>query len=220
MDRMRTGYTGRRARPPVHDPVEGNARLTSGTAVVLLVLLAAEGVTILRIRGLISAHVFIGMLLVPPVLVKTCSTVYRFARYYRGAAEFREKGPPPILLRMLGPFVVLLTFAVLATGIALVFVGPSLRSQALFLHKASFLLWLAAMTVHVLGHLLETARVAPRDWMHRTRRSVTGAGLRQWTIAASLVVGLLLGLLVLGRVAPWQASVPSAGRSSIPSAGR
>jgi hypothetical protein len=220
MDRMQTGHTGRGARRPVHDPVEANARLTSGTAVVLLVLLAAEGVTILRIRGLISVHVFIGMLLVPPVLVKTCSTVYRFARYYLGADEFREKGPPPVLLRMLGPFVVLLTFAVLASGIALVFVGAALRSQMLFLHKASFLLWLAAMTVHVLGHLLDTARVAPRDWVHRTRRSVTGAGLRQWTIAASLVVGLLLGLLVLGRVAPWQGSAPYRGRSSIPSAGR
>lgn len=220
MDRMRTGHTGRRARRPVHDPVEANARLTSGTAVVLLVLLAVEGVTILRIRGLISVHVFIGMLLVPPVLVKTCSTVYRFARYYAGAAEFRDKGPPPILLRMLGPFVVLLTFAVLASGVALLFVGPSLRSQVLFLHKASFLLWLAAMTVHVLGHLLDMARVAPRDWVRRTRRNVTGAGLRQWTIAASLVVGLLLGLLVLGRVAPWQGSVPYRGRSSIPSAGR
>jgi hypothetical protein len=190
--------------------------LTAGTAVVLLALLAAEGVTILRIRGLISVHIFIGMLLVPPVLVKTCSTVYRFARYYRGSAEFRRKGPPPMLLRMLGPFVVLLTFTVLATGIALLFVGPSLRSQVLFLHKASFILWLAAMTIHVLGRLLDTARPAPRDWMHRTRRSVTGAGLRQWTIAASLVVGLLLGLLVLGRAAPWQGSVPSAGRASVP----
>jgi hypothetical protein len=220
MDKMRTRHAGRRARRPVHDAVESNARLTAGTAVVLLVLLAVEGVTILRIRGLISVHVFIGMLLVPPVLVKTCSTVYRFARYYRGAAEFREKGPPPILLRLLGPFVVLLTFAVLASGIALVFVGAALRSQVLFLHKASFVLWLAAMTVHVLGHLLETARVAPRDWVRRTRRSVTGAGLRQWTIAASLVVGLLLGLLILGRTAPWQASVPPAGRSPIPSARR
>jgi hypothetical protein len=220
MDGMRTGHTGRRARRPVHDPVEANARLTSGTAVVLLVLLAAEGITILQIHGLISEHVFIGMLLVPPVLVKTCSTLYRFARYYLGADEFRENGPPPILLRMLGPFVVLLTFAVLASGIALVFVGAALRSQALFLHKASFVLWLAAMTVHVLGHLLDTARVAPRDWMHRTRRSVTGAGLRQWTIAASLVVGLLLGLLFLSRVAPWQAPAPSAGRSSVSSAGR
>jgi hypothetical protein len=220
MDRMRAGHTGRRARRPVHDPVEANARLTSGTAVVLLVLLAAEGITILQIHGLISEHVFIGMLLVPPVLVKTCSTVYRFARYYLGAPEFRQKGPPPILLRMLGPFVVLLTFAVLASGIALLLVGPSLRSQVLFLHKASFVLWLAAMTVHVLGHLLDTARVAPRDWMHRTRRQVTGAGLRQWTIAASLVVGLLLGLLFLSRVAPWRASARSAGRSSVSSAGR
>lgn len=220
MDRTRTRYAGRRARRPVHDPVEANARLTSGTAVVLLVLLAAEGVTILRIRGLISEHVFIGMVLVPPVLVKACSTAYRFARYYLGAAEFRRKGPPPVLLRLLGPFVVLLTFAVLASGIALLFVGASLRSQVLFLHKASFVLWLAAMTVHVLGHLLDTARVAPRDWVHRTRREVTGAGLRQWTIAASLVVGLLLGLLVLGRAAPWRAPVPAAGRSAVSSAGR
>jgi hypothetical protein len=220
MDRMRTGYAGRRARRPAHDAVESNARLTAGTAVVLLVLLAIEGVTILRIRGLISVHLFVGMLLIPPVLVKTCSTGYRFARYYRGSAEFRSKGPPPILLRMLGPFVVLLTFAVLASGIALLFVGPSLRSQVLFLHKASFILWLAAMTVHVLGHLLDTARVAPRDWVHRTRRSVTGAGLRQWTIAASLVAGLLLGLLVLGRTAPWQGSKPQAGHSSVSSARR
>jgi hypothetical protein len=68
------------------------------------------------------------------------------------------------------------------------------------------------MTVHVLGHLPDTARVAPRDWRHRTRREVTGAGLRHPAIAASLVVGLLLGLLVLGRAAPWLASVSRAGR--------
>lgn len=212
MDRMRIRPAGRRTRLPAHDPAEANARLTAGAAVVLLVLLAAEGITILRVRGLLSEHVFIGMLLVPPVLLKTCSTVYRFARYYLRAPEFRQKGPPPILLRMLGPLVVLLTFAVLASGVALLFTGGSLRSQVLFLHKASFVLWLAAMTVHVLGHLLDTARVAPRDWMHRTRRDVTGAGLRHPTIAASLVVGVLLGLLVLGRVAPWLASVPAAGR--------
>jgi len=35
----------------VYDPVEANARLTAGTAAVLLVLLAAEGVTILRSTG-------------------------------------------------------------------------------------------------------------------------------------------------------------------------
>ena len=173
------------------DPVESNARLTGGLAAVLFVLLAAEGVTILQIRGLLPEHVFIGMLLVPPVLVKTASTTYRFARYYLGAPAFRRKGPPPALLRLLGPFVVLLTFAVLATGIALMLVGPSLRGELLTLHKASFILWIIAMTVHVLGHLADTARLAPRDWMRRTRRQVTGASARQWTIAASLVAGVL-----------------------------
>jgi hypothetical protein len=212
MDKTRTRPSGgRRERLPVLDPVESNARLTGGMAAVLFVLLAAEGLTILQIRGLLSEHVFIGMLLVPPVLVKTGSTTYRFARYYLGTPAFRQKGPPAALLRLLGPFVVLLTFAVLATGIALLLVGPSLRGQMLTLHKASFILWIIAMTVHVLGHLADTARLAPRDWMRRTRRQVTGASARQWTIAASLVAGVLLGLLFLGRVAPWLASVTRLG---------
>src|SRR5487761_1574006 len=211
VDTTRTRHPGRRARLPAADPVESNARLTAGIAAVLLVLLAAEGLTILRVRGLLSEHVFIGMLLVPPVLVKTGSTLYRFGRYYFGDPAFREKGPPPALLRLLGPFVVLLTFVVLATGIALLLVGPSQRSAMLTLHKASFILWIMAMTVHVLAHLVDTAKLAPRDWMRRTRRDVRGAGARQWTITASLVVGILLGLLFLGRVAPWLASVPHGG---------
>ena len=44
---------------------EGNARLTGMTAAVLLVLLAAEGLTILQVHSLITPHVVIGMVLVP-----------------------------------------------------------------------------------------------------------------------------------------------------------
>ena len=186
--------------------MESNARLTASTAVVLLVLLAAEGVTILRIRALITPHVFIGMLLIPPVLVKIASTGYRMVRYYLGAPAYRRKGPPPVLLRLLGPFLVILTVVVLASGVALLLTSPSLRQQLLFIHKASFVLWFGAMTIHVLGHLTDTARLAPRDWMRRTRRSITGAGTRQWSIAASLVAGALLGLILLGRIGPWLAS--------------
>jgi len=40
--------------------VEGNARLTGVTGAALFVLLAAEGITILRIHDLITAHVFVG----------------------------------------------------------------------------------------------------------------------------------------------------------------
>ena len=172
---------------------------------MLLVLLAAEGATVLRVRQLISPHVFLGMLLIPPVLVKLGSTGYRFVRYYTGAPAYRRKGPPPVLLRLLGPVVVILTVVLLVSGVALLLVSPAWSAQLLFVHKASFVLWFFAMTVHVLGHLAEVARLAPRDWMRRARRDVRGAGRRQWLLAASLVAGALLGLAMLSRVGPWLA---------------
>jgi hypothetical protein len=183
--------------------VQSNARLTAATAVVLFVLLAAEGFTILRVRPLLAPHVFIGMLLVPPVLLKTGSTTYRFVRFYLGSPAYRRKGPPPAILRLLGPVVVVSTLSVLGTGTALMYVGRGLRSQMLFLHKASFVIWFGSMTIHVLGHLGETARLAPLDWVRRTRAQVRGASARQWALVACLVVGIPLGILVSGRVGAW-----------------
>ncbi len=191
--------------------VAGNARLTAANAAVLLVLLAAEGVTILSVRQLISLHVFLGMVLIPPVLVKVGSTSWRFVRYYQGAPAYRRKGPPPALLRLLGPAVVVLTLVLLASGVALLLAGPSWLPLLMKVHKASFILWFAATTIHVLGHLGEVFRLAPRDWLRRTRGEVTGASIRQWLIAASLVVGVLLGFLLVSRVGPWLASAPYTG---------
>jgi hypothetical protein len=54
--------------------VAANARLTASNAAVLLVLLAIEGVTVLRVRALLAPHVFIGVVLIPPVLLKVAST--------------------------------------------------------------------------------------------------------------------------------------------------
>ena len=59
----------------------------------------------------------------------------------------------------------------------------------LFLHKATFVLWFGAMALHVLGHLADTARLAPRDWYRRTRREVRGAGIRQWAVVTTIVMG-------------------------------
>jgi hypothetical protein len=167
------------------------------------VLLAAEGVTILRIRVLLTPHVFIGMLLVPPVLLKMGSTIWRFARYYLGDPAYRRKGPPLPIFRLIGPVVVVLTLAVFGTGIALL-VGPrSWRSELLQLHRDTFIVWLAVTAVHVLGHLADTARLAPRDWLRRSRHQVDGAGARQWAIAASMTLGLILAVVVVPRVGPW-----------------
>jgi hypothetical protein len=132
---------------------EGNERLTALTGAVLLVLLAAEGVTILRLGRLLTLHFFIGMLLLGPVALKAGSTVYRFARYYTGSAPYRRKGPPAPLLRLLGPVIIASTAGVFGTGIALAVTGPAGRQPWLFLHKASFVIWFCAMTVHVLAYL-------------------------------------------------------------------
>jgi hypothetical protein len=183
--------------------VEGNARLTGLTAAVLFFLFAAEGVTVLRVHELLTPHVVIGMVMVPVVVVKISSTLWRFARYYGGDPEYRRKGPPPVLLRLLGPFVVVLTVAVLGTGIALLFVPTADRSEWLFLHKATFVLWLGAMALHVLGHLLETASLTWSDLSRRTRRQVRGAGARQWLLVTSLVLGILLAIVVTPHASGW-----------------
>jgi hypothetical protein len=95
----RTGPLERRER---FGGTEGNEILTSATAVVLTGLLAAEGLTIVRMGGLVTAHMFIGLVLIPPVLLKLASTGYRFVRYYTGSRAYRAAGPPPLPLRLLG----------------------------------------------------------------------------------------------------------------------
>ena len=183
--------------------VEGNARLTGLTATVLFLLFAAEGVTVLRVHELLTPHVVIGMVMIPVVIVKIGSTLWRFARYYGGDPEYRRKGPPPVFLRLLGPFVVVLTVAVLGTGIALLFVPTADRSEWLFLHKATFVLWLGAMALHVLSHLLETANLTWNDLSRRTRRQVRGAGAREWLLVSALVLGILLAILVTPHANGW-----------------
>ena len=63
---------------------DGNERLTASTGAVLIVLFAMEGLTVLSLSTLLSWHVFIGVALIPPVLLKLASTGYRFVRYYGG----------------------------------------------------------------------------------------------------------------------------------------
>ena len=97
------------ARPTQADEVggvDGNERLTSSIAVVVFVLLFFEGVTILQVGRLLGAHVFIGVMLIPPVLFKVATTSWRFAKYYWGDPDYLRKGPPQIVLRLLGPLVV------------------------------------------------------------------------------------------------------------------
>jgi hypothetical protein len=175
--------------------------LTGLAGAVLFLLLAAEGATIIGVRSRLSAHIFIGMLLVPIVGLKIASTVYRFARYYGGDAAYVAKGAPNPVLRVVGPFVVVLTVAVLATGIALGVAGPA-HHELLRLHKASFILWFGAMTLHVLGHLLETPRLAVADWA-RSSPVASGRVARVLIVVGALALGLALAFATRSWTNGW-----------------
>ena len=78
-----------------------------------------------------------------------------------------------------------------------------MRRELLLLHKATFILWFGALAIHVLGHLVETMQLAPKDFYRRTRSQVRGAGSRQWALAGSLCIGVLLSVAVAPKVGPW-----------------
>ena len=92
---------------------------------------------------------------------------------------------------------------VLISGIALLFAPATARGLVLTAHKASFVLWFGAMTVHVLGHVLDTASIAPRDFLRRTRHQARGASSRQWALVASVVAGLILAAVLTRYTGSW-----------------
>ena len=182
----------------------GNEQLTAVTGVLLIVLLAALGVTILRIGQLIWLHLFLGFLLVGPVLLKMASTGYRFFRYYTGDRLYVSKGPPQIILRLIAPVVVLTTVAVFGSGIALMFVAPAHRGTLLLLHKASFIVWLGATGLHVLGHLPSlkpSLRAVPLSGAD----GGSGAAGRWIALAGALVGGLVLAVVLIPHFSLWTA---------------
>jgi hypothetical protein len=192
--RHRAGATG---------GVAGNERLTAMTGAVLLVLFAAEGVTILRIHRLLTLHFFFGMLLIGPVALKVASTAYRFARFYTGSAPYVRKGPPAPLMRLLGPLVMATSLAVLGTGVALAVVGPG-SDQWLFLHKATFVLWFGVMTIHVLAYPPRLTRLLLGGQAAGRAASVPGGrGTRWLLLAASLACGLVIAVATLHLSARW-----------------
>ena len=195
------------------------------TGAVLLILLAVECFTILRIGRLLTLHVFLGMLLLGPVTLKAASVIYRFARYYTGSSPYRRKGPPALLLRLIGPVIMLLTACVFGSGIMLAVTGPSYGPPSgwLVVHRISFLAWLFFIAIHVLAHLPrlprllaawargvslphgETGGPAAAGRHASQAMEVLGArGTRLALLIASVLAGLVIALLTVHLAGKWE----------------
>ncbi len=189
----------------------GNALLTAWTALVLLVGSVAELLTLFDVNGLLSWHVAIGALLVPPALLKTASTGWRIVRYYAGSATYRQAGPPPLLLRLLGPLVVASTLGLLGSGVLLVLLGESAARRPLVdllgfrvdwvtLHQGFFAVWVVATGLHLLGRIVPALRItlgAPHG------SSVPGSWARWLVLALAVASAAALAVALVHADGSW-----------------
>jgi uncharacterized membrane protein len=168
---------------------EGNEQLTAIVATLLLVLVALEGATLLNLQSLMTMHAFVGMLLIPIVALKVGSTGWRMLRYYVRGEEYVRRGPPHVALRALvAPAIVVSTVMLLATGVALLVLDQT-HGTMVGLHKASFVVWLGALSLHVLTRVHRLVPIL--------RRRLAGTALRLGLVGATVGAGLLLGTLTL-----------------------
>jgi hypothetical protein len=167
----------------------GNEQLTAIVATLLVVLLAVEGATLLDLRGLLTVHAFVGMLLIPVIALKLGSTGWRFARYYLGGDEYVRRGPPHVFLRaVVAPLMVLSTIVLFATGVALLATGET-EGSVVGLHKASFIVWLGATGIHVLLRLAPlVAALGRRVPGMRARLALAGAAVLSGAALATLTL--------------------------------
>jgi hypothetical protein len=179
----------------------GNELLTVMAAVLLTLLLIGEGVTVIRMQGLVSVHMFIGFALIPPLVLKLSSVGYRVVRYYTGSRAYRAKGPPRLLLRALAPLLVVSAIAIFVTGVLLLAAGHK-AGVLLEIHKVSFIVWGVLFAVHFLAYAPQVVRTLPDAW-HATRRPA-GAGLRGLLLTVAAGGGVALGLALLPAIDGWQ----------------
>lgn len=203
--RAKPVHTRLAVRGLISGGTQGNELLTGLTGGILIVLLAVIGVTIISLSRLLWVHLFVGMLLIGPVVLKLSSTGYRFVRYYTANPRYRRKGPPPLPLRLIAPIVVLTTVVVFASGVALLFIGPSSRDTLLPVHKVSFFVWVAFTAIHVLAHLPTVARTLRSEYLASLTPSSATAGRagRALSLTAALAAGVVLAVVVIPQFAPW-----------------
>jgi hypothetical protein len=193
----------------------GNAQLTAWTGLLLLGLVAVELVTLIDVHGLLSWHVVVGTVLTAVAALKVASTGWRFVRYYTGHRPYEQAGPPPLLLRVLGPLVVAGTVGVLASGLWLVVVGPDggrrtlatplgQRIDLVSVHQGLFMVFAVVAGLHVLARLIPAVVLATeRGYRGAGSGRLRGRGPRVAVLAATVAAGALAAALILPAASAW-----------------
>ena len=145
----------------------------------------AEGITLLKMDSLLNVHMFIGLVLIPPLALKIGSTGYRFARYYTHSRPYVAKGPPALPLRLIAPVLVASTIGIFVTGVLLLALGHT-SDQLVLLHKASFIVWAGCFGIHFLAYLPRVLRSLLTGWRGARADPIPGSACAPcWSLPRS-----------------------------------
>lgn len=183
---------------------DGNERLTAAVGVLLLAPIAVELATILLgVHTFMSLHVFVGLALIPPVLLKLGSTGWRFVRYYTGSRAYVTHGAPQLAMRLLAPMLVVATVLLFGSGVAMGVLHGHALQIARRLHGPSSVIWLVLIGVHVLVYLRRALITSSRDLRAGARPEVRGGTWRSYALAAALIFGLVAGAATIPSQHRW-----------------
>jgi hypothetical protein len=183
---------------------DGNERLTAAVGLVLIILTAIELATIvLGLHQFLSLHVFIGLVLIPPILLKLASTGWRFTRYYTGNPAYVVKGAPQIVMRLMAPLLVAATIVLFGSGVSMGFLHGNALQVARRLHGPSSVIWMILVGVHVLAYLQRALLSTREDIIASTRVAVRGAWVRTALLGAAIGAGVVLAVALVPAQHRW-----------------
>jgi hypothetical protein len=193
------GEKGERRLNPI-----GNERLTAAVGLLLLLPIGVEVLTVLLgVHTFMSVHVFVGLALIPPVLLKLGSTAWRFARYYTRSRPYVALGPPQIAMRVLAPLFVAATIVLFGSGVAMGLVHGQALDWARRLHGPASVIWLLLLGLHVLVYFTRAVRRTADDAAHEHRSLARGAAVRGLALAAAIVSGVVIAAATVPAQHHW-----------------
>jgi len=182
----------------------GNERLTAAAGLLLLVPVFVEIASILLgVHTFMSLHVFVGLALIPPMLLKLASTGWRFARYYTRSRAHVAYGPPQMAMRLLAPLFVTATVVLFASGVAMGLLHGHALQVARRLHGPASVIWLLLLGLHVLVYLRRAFASTVQDVLPAKRTAVRGTTARVSALATVVSCGLVLGAAAVPAQHRW-----------------
>lgn len=178
--------------------------MTAAVGLLVIAPVLVEIATILLgVHTFMSAHVFIGLALIPAVLLKLLSTGWRFARYYTRSRAYIEQGPPQLAMRMLAPLLVAATVVLFGSGVAMGLLHGHALQIARRLHGPSSVIWLVLVGLHVLVYLRRALRTTVEDALPTRRKPIRGLTARAFALTTAVVCGIALGTATVPAQHRW-----------------